>query len=65
MNYKFLKDKMDKFFKRTNIAEVLIEDFEKLGYTFESTDRINNCTACVMIKNGVKSRKTLPHTCGK
>lgn len=24
-----------------------------------------NCTACTFMKNGVKTRKNIPHTCGK
>jgi len=24
-----------------------------------------NCTACTFMKNGVKTRKKIPHTCGK
>ncbi len=33
MNYEFLKQKMDRFFKETS-AEDLIERFEKRGYIF-------------------------------
>lgn len=24
-----------------------------------------NCTACTFMKNGVKTRRNIPHTCGK
>lgn len=27
--------------------------------------RRDSCTACTFIKNGVKTRKSIPHTCGK
>ena len=28
-------------------------------------DKFRFCAACQMVKSGVKSRKTLPHTCNK
>lgn len=27
--------------------------------------RKNTCTACTFEKNGVKTRRAIPHTCGK
>ena len=27
--------------------------------------RRNSCTACTFIRNGVKTRKAIPHTCGQ
>jgi len=47
------------------------------GYQYEDTRvkhvstinpdqyRRNNCTACAMLKHGVRFRRTPPHTCGK
>lgn len=33
MNYDLLKQKMDKFFSETT-SEILVSEFEKMGYTF-------------------------------
>ncbi len=30
-----------------------------------SSHRRNHCTACTFILHGVKTRKNIPHTCGK
>lgn len=31
----------------------------------EKNERRNSCTACTFQKNGVKTRRAIPHTCGK
>ena len=45
---------MDKFFTTTSGEELVI---------MLKSARKGGCTACRMIKSGVKSRKELPHTC--
>lgn len=31
----------------------------------EKNEKRNSCTACTFQKNGVKTRRAIPHTCGK
>jgi len=31
----------------------------------QSNNKRSNCVACTFMKHGVKTRKSIPHTCGK
>ena len=54
MNIELLRRRMDKFFANTSGEELAVMLKSRKG----------GCTACRMVASGVKSRKTLPHTCG-
>jgi len=68
MNYKHLKNKMDKFFSNITPAE-LQKKLEDKGYKFEEITeeklerKTSNCVSCKMLKDGVKFRKAPKHTC--
>ena len=61
MNLALLQRRMKKFFEKTT-PEQLADQLDKV---VDEREKRSNCTACFMEKTGVKSRRRLPHSCGK
>ena len=58
MNVELLKRRMKKFFEKTSPDDLA----KQLEQAIAEREKRSNCT---MEKTGVKSRRRLPHSCGK